>query len=79
MKKKPNKRRIEFHEHDTDQPITHNLTTNCEYEILYNLWHHQDCLQILDDTKLEMVYGLTRIQHEQAVETLQGLANMLRH
>ncbi len=48
-----------------------------DYNILYKLWHHKDCLNILDRSDMDTVYGLTRIQHEQAVKTLESLAELL--
>ncbi len=78
-------RRITFHEHDIAQPITHNPTTKCEYEILYQLWHHKDCLKILEQTDLNTIHcplqkeviKVNKIQHEQAIATLESLAELL--
>ena len=64
-------------EHWDNRMIYDATNKDLDYNILYQLWHHKDCLNILDQTDMDTVYGLTRIQHEQAVKTLESLAELL--
>ena len=56
-----------------------------DYNILYQLWYHKDHLNILEQTDLNTIHcplqkeviKVNKIQHEQAIATLESLAELL--